>query len=311
MSSEMDIWKNLPPNHPSRSTKLPWYHETFEHRLRPSFRQLLEGWSGIAPDEVIPHIYRIRAQAWEIFPWPCIGAFWFIEQSLLRHPDYARILARLKHAPPGSINFLDLGTCLGQDVRTLLYDGVSARSVWGADLFPAFRDVGYALFRDEGCFPAEHFLVGDIFFSASTPNSDSNSNSNSGSDADELAKTHGKWDIVHIAMFLHLFSLKEQEAASRNIFRLLVPQPGSVVLGTQTGTLHPGEQPSFVDPSRQERTLYRHSKETLKALFERSAKAVGLKNVEVWTAYDEHAELHSRVLVGDHERRIWFRVEVV
>jgi hypothetical protein len=58
MASEAEQWKNLPQEHMARSTKLPWYTQSFEHKLTPSFRALLEGWSGIAPKDVIGHIYQ-------------------------------------------------------------------------------------------------------------------------------------------------------------------------------------------------------------------------------------------------------------
>jgi hypothetical protein len=48
--SEAEQWKRLPQEHMARSTKLPWYSQRFEHKL--------EEWSGIAPEDVVAHIYR-------------------------------------------------------------------------------------------------------------------------------------------------------------------------------------------------------------------------------------------------------------
>lgn len=45
--------------------------------------------------------------------------------------------------------FLDLGTCLGQDVRKLIFDGAPVDSVYGTDLLAEFVEIGYDLFRDE------------------------------------------------------------------------------------------------------------------------------------------------------------------
>jgi hypothetical protein len=56
--SEAEQWKRLPQEHMARSTKLPWYSQRFEHKLKPSFRRLLEEWSAIAPEDVVAHIYR-------------------------------------------------------------------------------------------------------------------------------------------------------------------------------------------------------------------------------------------------------------
>jgi hypothetical protein len=250
-----------------------------------------------------------RAQAWEVFPWPCIGSFWFIKQGLLRHPDYPSILNRITSTSPAP-SFLDLGTCLGQDVRTLLHDGAPPSSIYGADILPGFRDAGYLLFQDRDRLDESHFIVGNIF-----------------SDTDELARTRKTWDIVHIAMFLHIFSLADQETAARKTLELLKPVPGSTIIGTQTGSLDAGElklQPPFCLPG-EDKTVYRQSRETLKAMFERAAKAVGI-DVVVWAEYDEDDvrrraaerkengqewERSNRVFAGEKERVIFFRVDVV
>jgi len=326
MSGEAEIWKRLPQDHLARSTRLPWYHQDFEYKLRPAFRRLLEEWSKIASSDVVLHIDRVvshtaiqtiqrilisvqRTQAWEVFPWPCIGEFWFIEQGLLRHPDYPSILNRIKSASPAS-TFLDLGTCLGQDIRTLLHDGAPPSGIYGADVLPGFREAGYALFQDRDRFDESHFIVGDIF-----------------SGTDGLARTRKTWDIIHIAMFLHVFSLADQETASRKILELLKPVPGSTIIGTQTGSLDAGElklQPPLCQPG-EDKTIYRQSRETLKALFEKAAKAAGI-DVLVWAEYDddeareraagrkekgEDWEKRERFFAGDKERRIFFRVDVI
>ncbi|KAI0162497.1 hypothetical protein BJ166DRAFT_591362 [Pestalotiopsis sp. NC0098] len=217
MATDAEKWNQLP----SLSAKLPWHTQSFEHKLKTPFRKLLQEWSRVPQQEVISHICRVREEAWQIFPWPCIGEFWFIEQGLLRHPDYSRVLAQVTKTPDSK--FLDLGTCLGQDLRTLAYDGAPVSSLYGADMCEAWRDAGYSLFNDRDRLGPSHFITGDIF-----------------SDSDDLAKTRGTWDIVHISMFLHLFSLPDQEAASRNILRLLKATPGSSIVGTQTGSLDVG-----------------------------------------------------------------------
>ncbi len=58
ISAEGARYKHLPADHAARSTKAPWYHEDFEDKLTPRFRELLEGWSGIAPEDVVGHIYQ-------------------------------------------------------------------------------------------------------------------------------------------------------------------------------------------------------------------------------------------------------------
>jgi hypothetical protein len=229
----------------------------------------------------------------------------------LRHPDYDKVIARLKDSTAGTLlKFLDLGTCLGQDLRTLAYDGAPLSSLYGADLFPAFERAGYALFRDQERFHSSHFITGDIF-----------------SDTDDLARLRGSWDMIHIAMFLHVFSLKSQEKACENMLRLLKNAPHSTIFGTQTGTLDAEElvlQPPMCEPG-EHKTIFRHNKETMKEMWEKVAKSAGIK-VQVWTEYDEKDaveraegrkkkgeewEKSERFFTGDKQRRILFRVEIV
>ncbi|KAF2197441.1 hypothetical protein GQ43DRAFT_204195 [Delitschia confertaspora ATCC 74209] len=300
-------WAQLPADHMARSTKLPWYTASFEHKLTPSFRNLLKEWSGIAPEDVVPHIYRIREESWRIFPWPCIGEFWFIEQGLLRHPDYASVLQKLKTIKQAK--FLDLGTCLGQDLRTLAHANAPLPSLYGADALPGFEAAGHALFNDRDRLDSTHFITGNIF-----------------SETDDLAKTRGSWDIVHIAMFLHVFSKADAEAAARNILKLLKNEKETMVIGTQTGSLEPTElvlQPPLCEPG-EHKTVWRQSRETMVEMWKEAANSVGL-DVEIWAEYDEEEarqrangrrekgegwEKRERFFTGDKERRIFFRVVV-
>lgn len=166
------------------------------------------------------------------------------------------------------------------------------------------------MFKDSDRFGPSHFITGDIF-----------------SDVDDLAKTRGTWDIIHIAMFLHVFSLTDQETACKNILKLLKTTSKSTIIGTQTGTLDAGEmelKPPLCEPG-EHKTVYRHSKETTKDMWEKAAKALDVK-VDVWTEYDEDEarqraegrrekgeewEKEQRFFTGDRERRIFFRVEIV
>jgi hypothetical protein len=208
------------------------------------------------------------------------------------------------------LKFLDLGTCLGQDLRTLAFDGAPLSSLYGADVLPGFEAAGHALFRDKERFDSSHFITGDVF-----------------SDTDDLAKSRGLWDMIHIAMFLHVFSLERQEKACENMLRLLKNAPGSTIFGTQTGRLDAGEfvlQPPMCEQG-EHKTIFRHNKETMKEMWEKAATPAG-RRVQVWAEYDEEntserakgqnqkdmeGELSGRFFTGDGERRIFFKVELV
>jgi hypothetical protein len=208
-----------------------------------------------------------------------------------------------------SLKLLDLGTCLGQDLRTLAVDGAPLSSLYGADVLPDFEAAGHALFRDKERFDSSHFITGDVF-----------------SDTDDLAKSRGLWDMIHIAMFLHVFSLERQEKACENMLRLLKNAPCSTIFGTQTGRLDAGEfalQPPMCEQG-EHKTIFRHNKETMKEMWEKAAMSAG-RRVQVWAEYDEEdaserakgqnqkdmeRELSGRFFTGDGERRIFFKVEL-
>lgn len=50
------------------------------------------------------------------FPYPCIGAYRFLDLSIISSPQYDEILSRVKSGE----KFLDLGCCFGQEVRQLV-----------------------------------------------------------------------------------------------------------------------------------------------------------------------------------------------
>ncbi|QSZ29598.1 hypothetical protein DSL72_004114 [Monilinia vaccinii-corymbosi] len=115
-------------------------------------------------------IITVRDLAWDVFPWACVGEFWFIMFGLSRHPQYQQLIRLLtskaaRGPSEASPKFLDIGTCIGQDLRALHRDGAPLSSLYGIDAIPEFETIGYALFRDEDHFLPGHDIVGDIIYS--------------------------------------------------------------------------------------------------------------------------------------------------
>lgn len=63
MATDAEKWNQLPHDHMARSTKLPWYTQSFEHKLKLPFRKLLEEWSNVPTEEVVPHVFRVVSQS--------------------------------------------------------------------------------------------------------------------------------------------------------------------------------------------------------------------------------------------------------
>jgi hypothetical protein len=184
-------------------------------------RHLLIKYAGIAREQVNDHVNAIRRKAFEIFPYPCIGMYRFLDLGLGESGIYDEIVQRLK----GGDKFLDLGCCFGQEIRRLISDGVPAEYTYGSDLRREFVDLGYDLFQDrdrEG--EKINFLTANIF-----------------DDDSSLNELNGKISIVYTGSFFHLFNWSEQFDVAKRIVTILKPEPGVLLCGRQVGNTSPGE----------------------------------------------------------------------
>ena len=200
-----------------------------------------------------------------------------------------------------------MGSCLGQDLRKLVFDGVPVDAVYGSDIFPTYETISHDLFRDADTFKG-HFIGADLF--------------------DEevdgpLVKTEGTWNVISILMFLHIFDWATQLRACKRILKLLSRKPGSMVIGAQTGSTEPGEQaikPPFVAKG-EHKSVFRHSLETFREMWKIVEQDEGV-HLKVDVEYDdredrerrrkeEDAEGKRKFFVGPEQRRLFFTVEVV
>jgi len=228
-----------------------------------------------------------RDAAWNIFPYPCIGQFRFLDLSIGNHALYPEILSRMKS---GSQAYLDLGCCFGQDIRRLVNDGVPAEKCYGSDLKLDFMDLGYDLFLDRDRLKTK-FIQGDVF--------------DSDSDLNEL---DGQIDIMHTAAFFHLFGLEEQKQIARRVVKLLRPQKDSLLVGRQVGSVEGGEFPHRTNPGQ---TMYRHNLQTWRKMWDEIGHETGTR----WDVQAETLDWQGYALVKageswQHEgaRRLQFSV---
>ncbi len=243
---------------------------------------LLSSYSGIPVDQQKAHITQVRDQAYKTHPYPCLGRWRFLELDLANHPlyrsDVLPPLAKQQKAEQAETwVFLDLGTCLGQDVRKLIFDGADVSRLYGADLKPEFINMGYALFRDEDKFPRDHFIAPADVFDLST-------------ETELSRKCDGKVGILHVSAVFHLFDLAQQKIMAERCLRLLDPRRKRVLLcGGQVGNVNPSEFPRASGRG----TRFRHNEESWRQLWE---EAVGgnddwkgkIKGVEVGCIMEEH-----------------------
>jgi hypothetical protein len=119
--------KDQPPE-----LKLQKFYDTDLLEVPDQARDVLETYSKIPRDEIMPHILQVvssnssnaykltskqRDQAWRTLPYPSIGQFDFLEFGLSHIRVYKEIVQRLKD---DNEHLLDVGCGLGQDIRQLV-----------------------------------------------------------------------------------------------------------------------------------------------------------------------------------------------
>lgn len=253
------------PQIKARGKDVHWYKTDIGDVSEPA-RRLLEKYSRIHPDQVVPHIAQVRDRAWDIFPYPCIGQCRFLDLSISFSPLYPTILRRLQES---NDTLLDIGCCFAQDIRKLVSDRAPSENILGADLRPEFIDLGYDLFRDRDTLKSK-FLIGDIF--------DETTDS-------AFRELDGKVDIIYAASFFHLFNWEEQVDVTERVVRLLKPVQGSLILGRQRGNVNSGE---YEHRTNEKGTMFRHNEKSWKEMWKQVGKATGTSwDVNVWLEKDE------------------------
>lgn len=241
-----------------------------------SISKILEEYAGISKEGQKEHILNVRNRAYQSCPYPCLGRFRFLELDLSSYPLYeSYVLPSLSATNTNKDTlFLDLGTCLGQDIRKLIYDGADPARLYGSDIILDFIDSGYELFRDEAKIPRDHFICpADLF---------------DNSDANLLTRLYKRVDILHATAVFHLFSGEEQLDVARQCLRLVKQDPGSrsLILGGQAGNIN-AQESVRKDGAKK----FRHNADSWRQLWQRVSEEPEfrdkVKNVEVETKLED------------------------
>ncbi|KAJ5618751.1 porphobilinogen deaminase protein [Penicillium lagena] len=243
----------------SAARALEWkaknYMDDLPNDIGP-FRELLENYSNISPENVNEHLHYIRDKGWDIHRYPCIGRWSFTNIKGLDHPSFRAIIKRLKQR--GSQDtFLDVACCVGQVLRKLAFDGVDPARLYGTDLSPEFLELGFELFNDREKFGPDSFVAADLL-----------------DPSDEgLKKLEGKVTLVSAGNFFHLFDWDQQVLAARRIIKFLKPDVrDAVILGGQIGSSKPGNFTTWTGATR-----FLHDPKTFQLLWDEAGRTTGIK----------------------------------
>lgn len=92
---------------PLNPRSLTFYAPLPPSTVTPPARNLLTTYASIPPSDLDAHITAIRARAFAVAPYPCIGTYQFLDLSLRTSPFYPALLAALRSGTGKT--FLDLG----------------------------------------------------------------------------------------------------------------------------------------------------------------------------------------------------------
>ncbi|KAI5853622.1 hypothetical protein BZA05DRAFT_372929 [Tricharina praecox] len=182
---------------------------------------------GVVAQLLSAHIQRLREKAFAAFPYPGIALYQFIEFSG-GLPSYPRLDSLLSLLRAGGI-LLDVGCGMGSELRYLRsHSGIPGEQLFGADINPAFIELGHELFMDSPESTGIRQGAADIF--DTRPES-----------SWIVRELKGKCAAVHAASFLHLFDWARQVEAALRMVGFLERKKGNFVVGRLAGSRAAGQ----------------------------------------------------------------------
>ena len=263
---------------PGSSKDVPWYNATAPQISAP-MKELLSTYSHVPVDSQVEHAVAIREKAYAIHPYPCLGLWAFLRLHLQVSPLFGSIVEELKTNPDAL--FVDIGTGLGQEIRSLIAAGVPAERVRGVELEPQFNELGCELFRD-GEVVGPSLLVGDILLDEGEQS---------------LAHLRGKVSILHAASFLHLWDWEGQINVACRMVGLMQPRVGVRMLGRQIGSIK--AQAKVHETNKNGQTMWKHDPDS----FAKMWAEIGAKTGTKW---DVTAELGKPYVKMDERTGQWW-----
>ncbi|GAP86912.1 putative porphobilinogen deaminase protein [Rosellinia necatrix] len=259
------------------------------------FREVLEKYSGIPPNEVEAEIIKIRNKAWDIVKYPCIGDFNYARDADFDDDATTRLAIERLRAPGSEETYLELGAFIGQTIRRLAFAGVEPRRLYATDLHPEFIELGYEQFRDRaGAVGTDAtFVAGDLLLSPDAAYA-------AGAVATAL---DGRVSIARASNFFHLFGRAAQLVLCERIARFFRPADGAssaMLFGVHRGSVRPGNARLGAA------TIYLHDRDSFQALWDEVGARTG-------TAWDVAMRAVGPIppkpnRFGEHEREMRFTV---
>jgi len=191
----------------------------------------------------------------------------FAYPRIIRHPKYHQVLAKLNENK--NTRAIDLGCCMGTEIRQLLVDGFKQENILGVDIQKEFADIGLHLFNDDPSFK-DRFAIVNVLDDESAKNL-------------RLTTFLSKGvDVVYCGAVYHLLCETDTHKFTKRVSEWL--KTGGIYIGTSGGSAgsEPISAPTYSqegkgkqddDPSWQ----FLHSVNSFKAMLE----TYGFTNIDV------------------------------
>ena len=172
--------------------------------------------------------------------------------------------------------FLDLGCCLAQDLRKLVFDGAPSENLYGLDVEEGFIALSYDLFRDKATLKS-HFVAEDMLLADEKkidldgPGMTIIEASTSPTALVPLVSLDKGVSIIAANSFFHLYNYSEQLKLAKRVVQLLSPERGSLILGRQVGSSVPGEYTAVNNKG----TRYSHDVASFQRFWDQVANEIG------------------------------------
>ncbi|KAJ7705362.1 hypothetical protein B0H17DRAFT_1037756 [Mycena rosella] len=221
------------------------------------------------PDELKRHIIAVQTKAYSLFNYHCIHSFSFIRARISKYPVYEHVLS-LGRERDGAI-LLDLGCCLGTDLRKAASDGFPAQNLIGSDLRLEFWTLGHELFSSTPATCPIAFVAGDaldpdflepVAPAASPPAVPAPPLAS----LTRLTPLRGHVAAIHVSSVFHFFLEPQQLQLARALAGLLSPFPGSVIFGSHVGLRTKGTRGEVLSRHEYDR-MFCHSPESWVAMW--------------------------------------------
>ncbi|KZV67600.1 hypothetical protein PENSPDRAFT_635454 [Peniophora sp. CONT] len=218
----------------------------------------------VSPDEneIRSRVEAVQKEAYDIYAYPCIRGFRYVAHFMKANAAYSRAI-ELGKADPSAI-LLDIGCCMGTDVRKAAYDGYPASQIVGCELQSEFIRLGKKLYADEENTPIR-FIQGDVL-TLKLPSSVQSvvPSSTPVREVAALDDLLGRVAVLYTGALFHLFDESTQHALALRLALLARQDKPTLIFGRHQGQAQAGP---IKDNFAQALDRYAHSSETWVALW--------------------------------------------